>query len=194
MSFPDLFIGEPMTCLTCHTFSVNCQDALSKQRNDTGTPPATLLCEYLTAYKIKWADNDTKMTIQNVRLHLRILRRLSMAVVDETAPNYQDSALFFFDRNEELWGRKSSEVQLQENTRSLDTSQAALPNLQDLRTASIASRKPWSHASPSTRICCLISLAFATFTKSIPSEGVSMALRLRTVLSCQCSQRRALRS
>ena len=115
---------------------MNCQDALSKQRNDTGTPPATLLCEYLTGYKIKWADNDTKMTIQNVRLHLRILRRLSMAVVDETAPSYQDSALFFFDRNEELWGRKSSEVLLQENTRSLDTFQAALPNLQDLRTAS----------------------------------------------------------
>ena len=74
------------------------QEALSKNKKD-GAPPATRLCDYLTNYEIQWADGDTKMTVQNVRLHLRILRRLSMAVVDETAPSYKDSALFFFDRN-----------------------------------------------------------------------------------------------
>lgn len=110
---------------------------LAKNKQDSGTA-ATSLSDYLTKYNIKWADNETKMTVQNIRLLLRILRRLSLAVVDESKPSYEDSALYFFDRNEEIWGRKQVEVQLQENARSLDTFQAAIPNLDDLRDASEA--------------------------------------------------------
>ena len=69
-------------------------------------------------------QSDSKMTIYNVRLHLRVLRRLSLAVVDATKPTYEGSALFFFKRNEELWDRKSNKVALQESAKNFDLFQA----------------------------------------------------------------------
>ena len=69
-------------------------------------------------------QSDSKMTIYNVRLHLRVLRRLSLAVVDVSKPTYEGSALFVFDRNEELWGRKSNKVVLQESAKNFDLFQA----------------------------------------------------------------------
>ena len=75
------------------------------------------------------------MTVSNIRLHLRILRRLSLAVLDPSSPAYPESALYFFDRNEEIFGRKAPQVLLQESTRTFDCFQSALPNLDDLRMA-----------------------------------------------------------
>ena len=41
----------------------------------------------------------------------------------------------FFERLEELWGRKSVQTTMNENLRTLDAFQAALPDLDDLRNA-----------------------------------------------------------
>ncbi|CAJ1443165.1 unnamed protein product, partial [Effrenium voratum] len=62
-------------------------------------------------------------------------QRLSLAVLDPSSPAYPESALYFFDRNEEIFGRKAPQVLLQESTRTFDCFQSALPNLDDLRMA-----------------------------------------------------------
>ena len=87
-------------------------------------------------HKMTFGSADSTMTVATIRLHLRILRRLSLAVLDTGAPAYKDSALYYFDRNEEIFGRKGTQVALQENCRSFDSFQSALPNLDDLREAS----------------------------------------------------------
>ena len=87
-------------------------------------------------HKIVFATSDTTMNVANVRLHLRVLRRLSMAVADPGNPAYKDSALFFFDRNEEIFGRKGLQTILQESTRAFDSFQSALQSLDELRMAS----------------------------------------------------------
>ncbi len=84
------------------------------------------------------SSSQTKMTVKQVQLHFRILRRLSMAVTNEASPVYKDSALYFFERNEDLWGRKGKEVLLQESSKYLDCFQSALPSLSDLRDAAEA--------------------------------------------------------
>ena len=75
------------------------------------------------------------MGVKNVRLHLRILRRCSLAVKDQSAPKHEYSALYYFERNEEIWGRRAAETALQESTRYFDSFQSALPDLSDLRNA-----------------------------------------------------------
>ena len=97
---------------------------------------ATGLVEYMQAHKIVFANSDTTMNVANVRLHLRVLRRLSMAVADTGSPAYADSALFFFDRNEEIFGRKGQQTLLQESARAFDSFQSALQSLDELRMAS----------------------------------------------------------
>ena len=54
--------------------------------------------------QMTWAGSESKMSIGNVRLHLRVLRRASFAVLDQSQPKYDESALNWLDRNEELWG------------------------------------------------------------------------------------------
>jgi len=75
------------------------------------------------------------MNLYNIRLHIRVLRRLSMAVNDQADPKYEDSALFFFDKNEEIFGRKASQTAMQESGKSFDAFQSAIPDLNDLRSA-----------------------------------------------------------
>ena len=58
------------------------------------------MVKYLDASKIKYANSDTAMKLYGVRLHLRVLRRLSMAVLDPAQPKYEYSGLYYMDRNE----------------------------------------------------------------------------------------------
>lgn len=90
----------------------------------------------LDARNTKYANNETRMSIHAVRLHLRILRRLSLAVLDQTEPKYHGSALYWWDRNEELFGRKGKEVLLQESSRNFDQFVAAVSDFDDLRNVS----------------------------------------------------------
>ncbi len=76
------------------------------------------------------------MSIHSVRLHLRILRRLSLAVADQAEPKYHESAIYWWDRNEEIFGRKCKEVVLQESSRNFDQFVAAIPDFADLRNVS----------------------------------------------------------
>lgn len=78
------------------------------------------------------------MQLDGVRRHMRIIKRLAAATPNPQAPEYENSALFFFERNEEIWGRRRSEVFLQESARYLDAFQASLPELEDLRSAAEA--------------------------------------------------------
>ena len=80
-----------------------------------------------------WAGSESKMNIGNVRLHLRVLRRASFAVLDQSQPKYEDSALYWLDRNEELWGRKGHQVAMQETSKSIDMFTSCIPDLSDLR-------------------------------------------------------------
>lgn len=97
------------------------QETLAK----SGQPSSALdIASMFEAKKMKWASSESKMTVGTIRLHLRILRRFSMAVSDMNAPSYDESALYYFDRNEELWGRRSVQVILQESTKLLDSFQA----------------------------------------------------------------------
>ena len=76
-----------------------------------------------TLKETKWANAETKMTLFNIRLHLRILRRLSVAVCDPINPSYKESALYYMERNEEVFGRRAKEVSLQESTKYFDAFQ-----------------------------------------------------------------------
>ena len=76
------------------------------------------------------------MNVVNVRLHLRILRRLSMATLDSVSPVYEDSALFFWDRNETHWGRLGVQVGVQENPRAFDSFCSAITSPSMLRLVS----------------------------------------------------------
>ena len=80
----------------------------------------------------QWAGAESKMSIGNVRLHLRVLRRTSFAVLDQSQPKYNDSALYWLDRNEELWGRKGHQVAMQETSKSIDMFTSCIPDLSDL--------------------------------------------------------------
>ena len=94
--------------------------------------PASLVALF-DENKLQWASKDSTMSLYNVRLHLRVLRRLSMAVADPAAPSYTHSALHYFDRNEEIWGRRTFQVVLQESPRYLDAFTGAIPDLGNLR-------------------------------------------------------------
>jgi len=98
-----------------------------------GKTSAISLVEWFEAKSIRWANAETKMTLYNVRLHTRIFKRLSMSVLDESNPKYDQSALFWVDRNEDLWGRKGAQTMLQESGRSFDAFVAAIPDNKDLR-------------------------------------------------------------
>jgi hypothetical protein len=76
------------------------------------------------------------MQIDTIRRHMRIIKRVASAVEDPNEPAYAHSALYYFERNEELWGRKAPQVTLQESIRYFDAFQAALPEQEDLRSAS----------------------------------------------------------
>ncbi len=91
-----------------------------------GAASATDIAELFDSKKIVWASSETRMSVGNIRLHLRVLRRLSMAVEDSSKPSYCNSALFYMDRNEEIWGRKGQQVALQESTKNLDSFQAGV--------------------------------------------------------------------
>ena len=75
------------------------------------------------------------MNPKNICIHVRVVKRLSDSVADESHPTYEDSALYFFHRNEELWGRNNEATILQESIYALDSLQAALPSNSQLRNA-----------------------------------------------------------
>ena len=75
------------------------------------------------------------MNPKNICIHVRVVKRLSDSVADETHPKYEDSALYFFHRNEEIWGRSHAATTLQEAIDALDSLQAALPSNSHLRNA-----------------------------------------------------------
>ena len=83
----------------------------------------------------KFANQDTTMKLGGLRLHVRILRRLSMAVLDPADPKYEFSALYYMDRNEEIFGRTSQQMTMQESNRIFDSFCSALADLSDLRLA-----------------------------------------------------------
>jgi hypothetical protein len=87
----------------------------------------------LVKKNIKFANQETMMTLHLVRSHLRILRRASMAVSDTSNPTYEYSALYYLDRNEEVFGRRVQEVAFQESVKYLDGFIAAIPDAGDLR-------------------------------------------------------------
>lgn len=96
---------------------------------------ASSLADLLQQTGMKFANAETKMNLYNVRLHLRLLRRFSFAVEDPSKPAHKNSALFFMERQEEIFGRRSHETQMQESARALDAFQVAVPDPQDLRIA-----------------------------------------------------------
>ncbi len=54
---------------------------------------------------------------------------------DSANPSYDHSSLYFFERNEAVFGRSSPQCSLQETPRALNQFQASLVDLDDLRTA-----------------------------------------------------------
>ena len=94
---------------------------------------ADFLC---TGGKVKFANNETNVNLCSVRCHMRLLRRFSMAVANPSQPQHHESALWYFGRNEEIFGRRAPETTLQESARNLDALQSAIPDLTDLRLAS----------------------------------------------------------
>lgn len=110
---------DPFLAPFCHT---------SKESLAKSSQPSSALdiANMFEAKKVRWASSESKMTVGTIRLHLRILRRLSMAVADQGDMKYQNSALYFFDRNEELWGRRCSQVALQESTKYFDAFQVGI--------------------------------------------------------------------
>ena len=119
------------------------QENLSASGSSAAAPQLVTMLENSG---IRWANAETKMNIYGVRVHLRILRRLSMAVVDSTQPAYQDSALYYFDRNEEMWGRKAPEVQMQESVKYFDSFQAN-PWIASITTSTVTSTTAAAAAS-----------------------------------------------
>jgi len=89
--------------MRCSLVPLRAKDSLSNRGLQNS---AVALVELFERSGLKWASNDTKMSVANVRLHLRVLRRLSLAVLDQANPSYEHSALFYFDKNEEFFGRK----------------------------------------------------------------------------------------
>ena len=79
--------------------------------------------------------DDTKMNANNIRLHIRVLRRLSMAVRDPSAPVHKDSALWWIEKNEYVFGRRSHETSIQETPKYLGAFCTALPQSDRLRDA-----------------------------------------------------------
>ena len=75
------------------------------------------------------------MNPKNICIHVRVVKRLSDSAADEAHPKYEDSALYFFHRNEELWGRMHEATNLQESIFALDSFQAALSSNSQLRNA-----------------------------------------------------------
>lgn len=56
-----------------------------------------------------------------------------MAVVDQSNAKYEGSALYWFDRSEEVFGRRVHQCAMQESGKYFDTFVAAIPDAHDLR-------------------------------------------------------------
>ena len=126
-------LGPPplsLSLLLHHGFRGTREDQLTTEGRSGS---ATQVVEWLE--KVQFANRETEMNLKNVRMHIRILRRLSLAVENPAAPTYQNSALYYLERNEGMFGRRSPELVVQESARYLGQFQAALPELADLRNA-----------------------------------------------------------
>ena len=91
--------------------------------------------KFMTNHKIEFASNNTQMSLYNIRLHLRVYKKVANAVADPLKPQHEDSALHWFERNEELWGRRATQCTLQEQPRVLDTFTSSFSDAMDLRAA-----------------------------------------------------------
>jgi hypothetical protein len=97
---------------------------------------AQAVMAYMKQHEIKWGTESTKLSLPNCRTTLRIVRRLSESFEDVLKPGYKNSALYFWEQNEQFWGRHAPQTYIQENMRNMDLFQAALPCNDDLRIAS----------------------------------------------------------
>ena len=84
---------------------------------------------------VQFANKASEVTPAGVRMHMRVLRRFSMAVTDELNPTYEKSGLYYLERCQEIWGRRAPQTALNENIRHLDAFQAAVTTLSDLQIA-----------------------------------------------------------
>ena len=79
--------------------------------------------------QMTWAGTESKMSTGNVRLHLRVLRRASFAVLDQSQPKYDDSAIYWLDRSETCGAVKGHQVAMQEAAKSIDMFTSCIPRL-----------------------------------------------------------------
>ena len=84
---------------------------------------------------VKFANKASEVTPQGARMHLRVLRRFSLAVADEVNPAYEKSGLYYLEKCQEIWGRRTPQTALNENIRHLDAFQAGALDLSDLQIA-----------------------------------------------------------
>ena len=84
---------------------------------------------------VQYASKETKVTPASVRMHLRVLRRLSTAVVDQANPVHENSGLFFLEKCQEFWGRRTPQTALNESVRQLDGFAAACADVNELQMA-----------------------------------------------------------
>jgi hypothetical protein len=102
-------------------------------RNNGKEQNATVVAETMKNANIKYSSTDNAMTDKNVRMHLKILRRLSVACVSQTNPQYKDSALFFADKIEDVFGRTSGCSAVINHHHVMDQFQSSIHDLADLR-------------------------------------------------------------
>ena len=96
---------------------------------------ATDVEKFLAAGNITFANSETTMSLGNIRLHLRIMRRLSLAVIDPANPTFTDCGLDYLEKLEMIYGRRVSQTALLESGRTLDAFTSGVTDFTELRSA-----------------------------------------------------------
>ena len=97
--------------------------------------PATAVEVANVLQGVQCVSKETKVTAATVRQHLRVLRRLSMAVADQSHPVHEKPGLWFLERCQEIWGRRTPRTTLNENVRQLDGFASACVDMNELQMA-----------------------------------------------------------
>ena len=92
--------------------------------------PATAVEVAAVLRTVQCASKETKVTV-----HLRVLRRLSMAVADQANPVHEKSGLWFLEKCQEIWERRAPQTTLTESVRQLDGFAAACVDMNELQMA-----------------------------------------------------------
>ena len=96
-----------------------------------GAATAVEVAEVLES--VQCASKETKVTATSVRMHLRVLKRLSMAVADQANPVHEKSGLWYLEKCQEIWGRKTPQTALNGSVRQLDAFAAACVDSNELQ-------------------------------------------------------------